>query len=305
MFALACAYAAFLGYTRYAKPFAVQPPTADKKPVAAQKEEAPPSEEASEPIESSIHAWKRGLNLAQEGAVLAEMGKTEQALAKLRESVDVAPDLTRSRAELARLHERERNFAEAEREWRAVLARDPENLTARIRLAVVFLAAGRYEAALATAQWALEADPYAQEALDVAASALAGLRRHREALDYLRRLAAIDRENAAVKIRMGLSFAALGDLKNAEASFYDVLRSDPANSVAAYNLAVICARRGDAAGAVDLLREAAQRHGSPFVLAWTRSADFDPIRNDPAFEAFANAPAQEPESNPSSATTTP
>lgn len=247
------------------------------------------------PIESDIKNWKRALGLTRDGVVQLEAGKIAVAAERLQQAVELAPDLLVAREELARFWERERNYPNAEREWRAVLARDPEKSAARIRLAAVYLAAGQNESALDAARWALETDPYAKEALDIAASALLALRQPQEAVGFLRRLVAIDRDDPSVRNKLGLAYLSLNDLKNAESTFRDVLRMDAANSVAYYNLAVTCARRDAAADAVDLLMEASRRFGVPFVLAWTKSADFDPIREHPAFRAFIEQSTATPE----------
>lgn len=250
------------------------------------------------PIESDIKDWKRALVLVREGAAMGEAGKIGPAIERLQQAVERAPDLLIAREELARLMEKEKNYAAAEREWRAVLARDPEKSAAKIRLAGVYLAAGENGAALDTARWALETDSYAKEALDIAASALMALRQPREAIDFLRRLVAIDRDDPAVRNKLGLAYLAVGDLKNAQSVLRDVLRSDPANSVALYNLAVVHARNDAPAEAVELLIEASRRFGAPFVLAWTRSTDFDPIRDTPAFRAFVEQESSAPPAAP-------
>lgn len=301
---LAGLYAAFLFYAKRAKLFAPRTPASLTDAVEASPAVAtvPTPSAEQDLIEWSIRAWKQALALAREGATYADAGKAALAKQKLAEAVSLAPDLTIAREELARFLEREKNYAEAEREWRAVLARDPERVSARIRLAATYLAMGEHGSALETARWALEADPYEREALDIVATALIALHQPRAALDYLKRLAAIDRDNAGVKNRMGLAYLSLDDTKNAAAMFGDVLRTDPANSVAAYNLAVLHARNGAAVEAVDILREAARRHGGAFVLAWTRGKEFDPIREHPAFRAFAEPlsdPATQPSTTPS------
>lgn len=297
LLAVVVLYGGFLVYAQKKGLFKAKPPP---PPPAVEAPAAPVAVApiaplfADVPIENDIKDWKRALALVREGAAMGEAGKVGPAIERLKEAVEQAPDLLIAREELARLMEKEKNYAAAEREWRAVLARDPEKSAAKIRLAGVYLAAGENGAALDTARWALETDAYAKEALDIAATALMALRQPREAIDFLRRLAAIDRDDPAVRNKLGLAYLAIGDLKNAQSVLRDVLRSDPANSVALYNLAVVHARKDSPAEAVDLLIEASRRFGGPFVLAWTRSTDFDPIRDTPAFKAFVEQQSYAP-----------
>jgi tetratricopeptide (TPR) repeat protein len=299
LFALVLGYGVFLAYATRQGLFRAKPKLT-RPAVTAAPELSPTNAETAFleiPIESHIRDWKRALELSREGAVAAEAGKLDIALQKLQRAVELAPDLLVAREELARYWERQKNYPQAEREWRSVLSRDPEKITARIRLASVYLAAGENEAALDTARWVLENDSYDKAALDTAATALIALRRPQEAVGFLKRLAAIERDDAAVRIKLGLAYLSLNDLKNAEATFREVLKMDAANSVAFYNLAVTHARKGSAPDAVDLLLEAARRFGAPFVLSWTKSEEFDSIREHPAFKSFVEQ-VSPPESAP-------
>lgn len=303
LLAVVALYAGFLVYAQRKGLFKAKPPAPPVAEAAVPEPMAPiplKTIQTDVPIENDIKNWKRALTLVRDGAAQAEAGKTALATEKLQEAAELAPDMVVVREELARLWEREKDLAAAEREWRAVLARDPEHYLARHRLAGVYLAAGEYGAALDTARWALESDSYSKEGLDIAAASLMALRQPREAIDYLRRLTAIDRDDPAVRNKLALAYMEAGDFKNAKSVFREVLRSDPGNSVAAYNLAVLCARNDAPAEAVEILIDAIRRFGAPFVLAWTRSTDFDPIRETPVFKALIEHQTAQPAAEDSS-----
>lgn len=259
-------------------------------------------------IRGEILAYKKAVVLLKDGTGDIDADRLESAEKRLRSASDLAPEIVALHSELARLYELKQDFVRAEEEWRAVLARNPENLQTRLRLASVFLLGGQYGNALDTAQWALEADPYSVEANQIAASAFIALKQPVEAIPHLKRLVGSSQDDLVAQNNLGVAYLAVNDYRNALKTFHDVLRADPGNSVAFYNIAVAHARQGNARDAVDTLAEAARKLGATFVLTWTQSDDFAPIRSEPAFQRFVEqrgetpsvepAPAAQPEETP-------
>jgi len=286
-------YAAALGYTQYkAKRRAAHAPP----PAAAPEKPAIPLATRTDqptPIANDIKNWKQALILTSEGSAEAEAGHSGGE-AKLRRAIELAPELLAARLELARFLEHKQDYAGAEAELRRVLARDPERTTARLQLASVFLSGGQPENALAAARWVIEADPFSEDAHEIAASALTALNKPQDALSHLRRLATIKRDDPTVQNNLGVALMAINDYRNAQNIFRTVLQSDPGNSVAFYNLAVSHARQQAVTECVETLTQASRRFGSAFVLAWAKSEDFAPIRDDPRFQQFIEFGASHP-----------
>lgn len=250
------------------------------------------------PIEDDIKAWKQALTLTKEGGAQLDAEHLGPAEERLRKAAESAPDLTMVHLELAQLLEKKQDYAGAESEWRAALARDPENVAARLQLAAVFMAGGQPANALETARWAIEADPYSEEGHQIAAAALTALQQPHEAITHLRRLVTSNHDDLVAQNNLGVAYLSIKDYRNALSTFREVLRVDPGNSVAFYNLAVCYARQVSAVEAVDVLMQAARKFGAPFVLAWTQSPDFDPIRQEAVFQRFVEQGAEVPLATP-------
>lgn len=240
------------------------------------------------PLGDEIKDWKRAQVLVREAAAMISGDNLPMLEDRLRKALELAPEHQQARELNARLLERKQQHADAELAWRAVLARDPERVEARVRLADTLLASQRPDEALIAARWALEGDPYSAAGHQIAASALNELKQPQEAITHLRRLASMNREDLAVQNNLGVAYLAVRDYAGALAIFREVLRADPNNSVAFYNLAVCHAHRNSVDESVDVLKQAAQKFGHPFVLAWTQSTDFDPIRTQGRFIDFVD-----------------
>lgn len=289
LLSLAVVYIGFLWYARKSGLFRAKPGGAADTPTQAAEERKGADERTTEeqkPLFAQIQEWKEASSAVREGLSLVQAGRLAEAEDRLQKALAQAGELMEARAAYAQLLEQKKDYAAAAREWREVLARDPDRLSARIRLAGALSAAGRYEEAFEASRWALEADSFAKEALEIAANSLLAMNRPREAIDYLRRLATIDRDDPAVKTRLGLAFLEAGDFRQAANALRDAIRMDPSHSIAYFHLAGLHVRTGAVAEAVSLLREAAGRFGLPFVLAWTRSPEFDGAREAPEFKAF-------------------
>lgn len=300
---LYCAVLAFSVLKARRKPDLVALASAPPPPAAAPVEPVYTSE--AKLIKDDIRSYKKALALLRGGTSDIDANRTEAAEQRLTEALALAPDLIGVHSELARLYELKQDFARAESEWRLVLASNPENQQARIRLASVFLLGGQPANALETAKWAIEADPYSLEGHQIAASALTTLKQPSEAIAHLRSLVGGNQDDLVAQNNLGAAYLAVNDYRNALKTFNDVLRVDPGNSVAFYNVAVAHARQGSVADAVDTLAQAARKLGATFVLTWTQSEDFDPIRAEAAFQRFVEQRGEPPSVEPPSSESAP
>lgn len=278
------------------KPDLTAPANAPPPPVAAPA--GPVYNAGPHPVRDEILSYKKALVFLRDGTADIDAGRLESAEKHLRDASELAPGIIALHSELARLYELKQDFAGAEKEWRVVLANNPESLSARLRLASVFLLGGQPANALETAQWALESDPYSVEGHQIAASALTSLKQPSGAIAHLRRLVSGNQDDLVAQNNLGAAYLAVNDYGNALKIFHDVLRVDPGNSVAFYNIAVVHARRGNVADAVDTLVQAARKLGATFVLTWTQSEDFDPIRAGAAFQRFVEQRGEPPSVEP-------
>lgn len=253
-------------------------------------------------FEQDIEKYRQALTLTKDGASDLAANRLESAEGRLRNAIELVPDLLVAHQELGRVLENKQDFAGAEAEWRRAIEINPDDLNARLCLAAVFLAGGQATNALEAARWALDADPYSERGHEIAAAALNLLKQPQQALAHLKRLATSNRDDLVTQNNLGAAYLAVNDYRNALLTFLEVLRVDPGNSVAFYNIAVVHARQGAAGDVVDTLTQAARKLGATFVFTWTQSHDFDPVRSEPRFQRFVEQRGEPPSLGPGPAT---
>jgi len=93
------------------------------------------------------------------GAALLTQGKLEEAVAELRQAVDMASTYVVARSNLAYAYERQGRSDEAIAEYRKVLDLEPDNSVVRNNLGTLYSKVGRYEEAIREFEELLRRDP--------------------------------------------------------------------------------------------------------------------------------------------------
>jgi glycosyltransferase involved in cell wall biosynthesis/Tfp pilus assembly protein PilF len=155
-------------------------------------------------------------------------------------SVDAGLYSYRARNFLAEVYRDQGKIAEAQREWKAVVAECPGYPTAWMELVKIYVEQGRWQHVL-DALGHVEKEPHlAVEALVLRGQASLGLKQFAAAKQYLR--LAIERAPQAPRPRVLLSHALLQegqDWAAAQRALLDVLEIDPGHQETAHNLAVL------------------------------------------------------------------
>jgi glycosyltransferase involved in cell wall biosynthesis/predicted Zn-dependent protease len=166
-------------------------------------------------------------------------------------SVDAGLYGYRTRNLLAEIYLEQGYIADAEKEWKAVVAECPGFPAAWFALVKVYASQGRWQEALDALPHAEKEPQMAIEALVLRGQALLGLKRYSAAQQALK--LAIEQAPAALRPRVLLSHALLQEGRNwaaAERALQDVLELDPAQAEAAHNLARLRADNSNRLGAV-------------------------------------------------------
>jgi tetratricopeptide (TPR) repeat protein len=93
------------------------------------------------------------------GAALLQQGDLEEAIAALRQAVDMVPAYVVAHANLAYAYERQERPEEAIAEYRKVLELEPGNSLARNNLGALYSKNGRYDEAILEFEEVLRRDP--------------------------------------------------------------------------------------------------------------------------------------------------
>lgn len=283
-------YLVFLGYSilrvKRHPPAASAEAAKPVQPAAVVTSAAPAVVIAQEPIADRIRIWKGGVRAIEDAARQQRDGKFEEARALLEKALAVSPDDIGLRLALARLLVRMKEYEPARVQLLEIIAADPTALEPRLALAETLSGLAWHEQARQVAAWVLESDPYSGEALRVAAQASLSLDNPDDAINHLRRLVNMNRENKWARSNLGLAYLKTGRTREARKVYEEMIKDDPADSAAHFNLAMCDARALDAPRAVETLARAASSFGDPFVFSWLTSTEFDGIRTTEVFSAL-------------------
>jgi tetratricopeptide (TPR) repeat protein len=164
----------------------------------------------------------RGATSYNLATALQESGRTEEAIARYRESI----------------------------------ARVPGFAPAHLNLGVLLAKANQQDAALAEYEMALRLDPRLAEAHNNIASERAARAEYAEAISHFRESLRLDYPNAGTHYNFATALAAAGDMEGARREFEETLKLDPRKADAHNNLGSVLASEGRYAEAIEQFRAA-------------------------------------------------
>jgi predicted TPR repeat methyltransferase len=205
--------------------------------------------------------------------MLIGQGQVAEAQQLLERAAALAPDHADTNYTLAELLERQRRGREAFQHYHRAAAAFRRQIGPRpgparchdlVKLATALMRTGDIPRALAAFDHALKIRPDHPLALARRGLALAQLRRTPEAIESLRRAAAVEPDLGEVRRAMGDLLLEAGDVRAAEAEFRRALRIDPKDALAAYFLAAAQRRPGVAAPPAEYVRQLFDQYAARF-----------------------------------------
>jgi serine/threonine protein kinase len=240
--------------------------------------------------------------------------------ADARKAIALAPDLAEGHLALAKLLSRSLEFRRASEEYERALALAPGNVRLLRHYSGFTVAMGQTEAGLSLAHRAVELDPLNFHAYWTLGRDLLMARRYSEAIVALTDAKALAPSDDYIKGWLGWAYYWSGDLQSARtacegadeivagdiplkklclALVYGKLgghahaesmlarTQDKCGDDCAALYAIVYGQWGDTARALDSLETAVRHHDT--YLGWMRVAFFDPLRNEPRFQAIERA----------------
>lgn len=292
-------YVGLLGYSFYndnqmvevdATP--VAPPSVEdiaEPPRTPEPEEEPHRAASTDAMRAAdlMREWREALAEVPRAMASHERGDTAEELQRLEQVLFRSPHVVEVKLALADIYADQKRWADARDMYERVLETDPLKEGVRLKWAQSLLALRHFEAALSVALWILEDDSFLEGPNHVASAAYLAMDQVTEAIPHLRRQIAINRDNVIAQNNLAVAYARIGDHRRAIALFRDVLAADPGQALTYFNLAVSHAQQEEVVSAVEVLEQAMERFGAGFVGGWLSNADFDPIRDEPAFQALS------------------
>ena len=161
------------------------------------------------------------------GMTLNELGRFEEAETHLRRALALNPQVQGAHIDLGNALYGQGRYAEAVDAYRVATEHRPDDAAAHASLGATLNVLGSNEEAETHLHRALTLNPSHTEALYFLATLRAEQQRYDEMLDLLQRLIAIDPNDAAAHVSMGVAFYFLGRSDEALRSFDQALSLDP------------------------------------------------------------------------------
>ena len=234
-----------------------------------------------------------------------------KAYTDAHKAIALTPELAEAHYALAKVLEDSLEFTRASQEYQRAVALAPGNALLLGEYGVFVADMGQTEAGLAAARHALVLDPLSSDAHISVGAALMAARRYPEAIaaftdakglggsgfasawqsfayiasgDFQSGRTACERADDSNKpICFALVYEKLGRHADARQALSQ-LQAESGDASAVF-YAMIYAQWGDTARALDWL-ETAMRHRDPYLIRVSQNRNFDPLRNEPRFQAI-------------------
>lgn len=175
--------------------------------------------------------------------------------------------------------------SEAVEETRLAVALDPATLHIRSQLARALYLAHRYDEAIAVSYDILKVDEKFIHAWIWLGLSHLQRGRHREAVAALEKARDLDGGKIETMSALGYAYALAGRGDDAR-RIIEMFDDRKETIFFPYYLAVIHAGLGDRSAALELLEGSYRIHDPAFMIRIALDPKFDPLRNDPAFNAM-------------------
>jgi tetratricopeptide (TPR) repeat protein len=258
------------------------------------QEEKLPDAEAL--IRRSIDRRASPLALANHAAVLANLGRREEALEDLDAALRLNPTHPRALLQAGQILVELGRSGEALDAYDRLLAGAPTFVDGLCQRSALLRSLGRFQEALASCDQALTIDNRSFDTLKERGSVLQGLGRHEDAIEAFGRALAMVPGRVDVLSMRGVCYLNLGRLDFALTDFNEALAGSPDFVDAMYNSAVVLERLGrseEALGRCDRVLAVDPHHAR--ALANRGNALCGLARNVDAVQSYAKALAIEPD----------
>ena len=189
----------------------------------------------------------------------------------------LSPDLSRSRARAAVLS---RDFVLAERLYKNLLKKHPENIDLLHELAAMYARCGQYESACVEYERILAANPDDYKALLHLGGIYRHLHRYTDSVDVLDKALRINPGDMQIYYNLGSTYNLMGNYQEALDCFSTVIDTNPGDILAYNHLGRIYAALGKASEAVSVYRRGLQMDSNHPVLHYNLARELSLLGRD-------------------------
>lgn len=248
---------------------------------------SPGMSEDKEIFVEKLAEWKKAERHFRAADALERRGIDDQAVSRLEQALDVAPENRKILHLLAELYMRSGNYAEVIHLSIRLLDQDSEQWDVKLRLLQALQAENKTESCVLLSTQMLDEEPNDVSVLEIAAYAYAALGDAAKALELYERILEIEPNHLLALEGAGFVCRWQNEPAKAVPYYLKLLDFNPTEEYYLV-LAESYARQKEAGKTVVLLAQAAGLYGEPTVSSWLRNPEFDAVRETADFRAFAD-----------------
>ena len=236
-----------------------------------------------------IHGWQEAGRLAGVVDALLLRNNYDQAIERCQDALWLNPAHMGALTKLGELYYAKGMYPEAINTYIRLVSIDPSRKEMKKRLITALDANGDSESVVAMAQWFRDTNGFDEDFHRYFASALFKLENYAEAATAYERLLKAAPQDAGVLQSLANAYMSLEQYDNALVAL-EQLQTINYRDLNCYKQIVIChAQLGHGPEAVKILGKAAHLFGQSTAVSWISDPQLDPIRQDPAFQSFADS----------------
>ncbi|RKX40256.1 MAG: hypothetical protein DRP64_12910 [Verrucomicrobia bacterium] len=235
-----------------------------------------------------IEFWKEADRLVRSADALLQHNNQDQAIELCQDALRLDPAHIGALERLARLYYAKGNHVEAINAYIRLLSVDPSRKKIQKRLIAALNAYGDHDAVKYTAEWYLEENAYDVDVQRYLANALYAREDFAAAAEAFGKVLRELPRNVQVLEQQASSFMQVQQYEKALVPLSTLRRHNNKNPVYHKQIAVCQAQLQQGYETVQTLGRAAQVFGVQIILGFIQDPQFDPVREERAFQAFVD-----------------
>jgi len=235
-----------------------------------------------------IESWKEADRLVRSADALLLRNIYDQAIAQCQDALEADPSHRGALERLGQLYYAKKNYAAAVNVYIRLMSVDPSHKEIQKKLIQALDAYGDNKAVAYMAEWYFDQNTYDADVQRHLANSLYDQEKFEEAVAAYSRVLRDSPEDTLAMERLAAAYMQITEYEKA-LDLLETLRRKNYRNPVYYKQIVICnAQMERGKETVDALGRAAQLFGEQMVLGLIQDPQLDPVREDPAFQGFAD-----------------
>ncbi len=246
------------------------------------------NQEARKLFAKRIEGWQVADRLVRSADALFLRGIYDPSITQCKDALMIDPSHLGALELLGKLCYAKKDYAAAVNVFARLMSVDPSRKEIQKKLIQALDAYGDNEAVVYMAEWYFDQNRYDPEIQRYLAHALYGQELFENAVVAFNRVLRDSPDDILAMEQLSVAYMQLGQYENALKLLETLRRGNYRNPIYYQQIIVCNAQLGRSKETVDALGRATQLFGEQMVLGLLQDPKLDPVREDPAFQGFAD-----------------